>query len=316
MQESVIVTGAGTGIGLATALLLAKKDYRVFATVPVPDQEALLRAAAVQYGVELDILRLDVTDRGSIRAAVDEVLAASGSLYGVIHSAGLGLRGFFEDLREEEIRQLYEVNVFGAMAVTRAVLPCMRAERRGRIVFIGSAAGRVATMAVTAYGAGKFALEGFAESLALELEPFQVGVSVVEPGLVLTPRFVQNRVRARGSMDPSSPYHAWFLESEAMTDRLVKRVPTRPAHVAHAVHRALSARRPRLRYVVGRGARIVLGLRRHLSDRWFDRLYFRQIVRRVTQPREPATRFNDLELPGENPLDYLGLPPSGGRSRT
>ena len=316
MQESIIITGAGTGIGLATALVLADEGYRVFATVPAPDQEAPLREAAAQYGVDVDVLHLDVTDRDSIQSAVDQVVAASGSVYGVVNSAGLGLRGFFEDIRDEEVRRLYEVNVFGAMAVTRAVLPCMRAARRGRIVFIGSAAGRVATMTVTAYGAGKFALEGFAEALALELDPFQVYVSVVDPGLVLTPRFAQNRVRARGSMDPHSPYHAWFLQCESMTDQLLRQSQTRPAQVARAVHRALSARRPRLRYVVGRGARIVIGLRRHLPDRLFEWLYYRQIVRRVTRPRTPATRFNDLELPGDNPIDYLGLPPPRSGSRT
>ncbi len=315
MRESVIVTGAGTGIGLASALLLADRGYQVFATVPVPDQEPPLREAAAQYGVDLAILQLDVTDRDSIRNAVDQVVATGHSVYGLVHSAGLGLRGFFEDLGEEEVRRLYDVNVFGAMAVTRAVLPAMRAEGRGRIVFIGSAAGRVATMTVTAYGSGKCALEGFAEALALEVDPFGIGVSTIEPGLILTPRFTANRTRAAGSMDPASPYHGWFLHCESMTDEYLRKSNTRPADVAIAVHQALTARRPRLRYVVGRGARIVTWLRRHLPDRLFEWLYYRQLVNRVTRPRKPAMGLSTLELPGNRPLDYLGLPPARSKSQ-
>ena len=306
MSDSVLITGAGTGIGLGTALYLAERGFRVHASVPDLSQQEGVDAAAVQQGVSLRVLQLDVTDSSSIQSAVDTVVGESGGVCGLINSAGLGLRGFFEDLSEAEIRRLFDVNVFGAMAVTRAVLPYMRTARRGRIVIISSAGGRIASMSISAYCASKFALEGFGESLAMEVAPFGLHVSLVEPGLVMTPHFTINRGRAKAATDPNSPYYAWFVQHEKMVDDILRTNRTTPVNVAEAVYQALTAQRPRLRYVVGWRAKLLISLRRHLPGELFERLYTWQLTRVVTKPRQPAKELSELSLRGVMSTDYLG----------
>jgi NAD(P)-dependent dehydrogenase (short-subunit alcohol dehydrogenase family) len=282
MADSVLVTGAGTGLGLATALYLAEQGFRVYASVPDPGQREGVDAAAAERGVSVRVLWLDVTDQPGIQSVVDAIIAESGEIYGLVNNAGIALRGYFEDLSEEEIRRVFEVNVFGTMAITRAVLPHMRAAGRGRIVIITSVGGRIGSLAVSAYCATKFALEGYGESLAQEVVPFGIYVSLVEPAIVKTERWTVNRGIAKRALDPNSPYYAWFRESERLADRLVETSPTKLVHVAKAVHSALTARRPRLRYVVGRRASLVLALRRYLPGELFERFYFGEAVRRVT----------------------------------
>jgi NAD(P)-dependent dehydrogenase (short-subunit alcohol dehydrogenase family) len=229
------------------------------------------------------VLQLDITDGASIEAAVRGVVDRSGGIFALVNNAGIGLRGYFEDLSDEEIRQVFDANVFGTMAVTREVLPHMRAARRGRIIIITSVGGRIGSLAVSAYCASKFAQEGFGESLAQEVVPFGIHVSLVEPAIIKTERWGLNRATAKGALTSESPYSAWFRESERLANRLVETSPTRPVDVARAVHRALSASRPKLRYVVGWRAGLVIALRRHLPGELFERLYFGEAVRRVTE---------------------------------
>jgi NAD(P)-dependent dehydrogenase (short-subunit alcohol dehydrogenase family) len=229
------------------------------------------------------VLQLDITKQEQIREAVREVVERSGGIYGLVNNAGIGLRGYFEDLSEEEIRQVFEVNVFGTMAVTRAVLPHMRSARRGRIVIVTSIGGRIGSLAVSAYCATKFAQEGFGESLAQEVIPFGINVCLVEPAIIKTERWGVNRGTASGALQPESPYYAWFRASEQLADRLVNSSPTKPTDVAKAVHRALTARRPKLRYLVGRRASLVAALRRYVPGELFERVYFGEAVRRVTR---------------------------------
>lgn len=297
-EKSALVTGAGSGIGLAASLRLAERGYRVFAGVFEDEERPVLQTAADGRGVNLHLLPLDVRDPESIEAATQTVMHASGRIDVLVNSAGIGLRGFFEDLTEEEIRRVYDVNVFGSMQVARAVLPVMREAGRGSIVFLSSAGGRIPTMTISAYGSGKFAIEGFAECLRLEVAPFGIHVSLIEPGLVLTPHFTRHRGRGERAVDPTSPNYAWFVQHEALVDGILRRGNITPADVADAVVRAAEADRPRLRYVVGRGAKIMLAVRRLLPERLFDRIYRSQVIKRVTEPKEPVLSLNDLEIPG------------------
>lgn len=279
--DVVIVTGSGTGIGLETALQLAGAGFRVFATVRNLDQRAELQAAASERGVELEVLRLDVTDRASIADAVAAVVDAGGGIFALVNNAGVGLRGCTEDCAEEEIRQLFETNVLGTIAVTQAVIPHMREAGCGRIVTVTSVGGRVCGFGVTMYCATKFAQEGLGEGLAQELAPFGIQSVIIEPGIIKTTRWSRHRGTAARAEDPASPYHGLFRESEAIADKIVERSPTRPADVARTITRALSAKQPRMRYVVGRGASIVIALRRHMPQSLFERLYFAGHIRRV-----------------------------------
>jgi NAD(P)-dependent dehydrogenase (short-subunit alcohol dehydrogenase family) len=283
MTGGVLITGAATGLGLETAVYLAKRGFEAYASMRDPAQRAALDEAAAGQDARLHVLRLDVTDRRSIQEAVGAVVERSGGIYGLVNNAGLGLRGYFEDLAEDEIRRVVEVNLLGTMAVTREVLPHMRAARGGRIVIITSVGGRIGSMGLSAYCATKFAQEGFGESLAQEVVPFGIYVSLVAPAIIKTERWSVNRGVAAGALKPDSPYYAWFQAAERAADRLVATSPTKPIHVAKCVYQALTARRPRLRYVVGRRASLVVALRRVLPGELFERLYFGLAVRQVTR---------------------------------
>lgn len=288
--DAVIVTGSSTGLGLETALHLAEHGFRVFATVrDLASRPAVLEAANGR-GVELEVLRLDLADPASIEAAVETVIGEAGGVYALVNNGGVGLRGAVEDSSGEEVRRVFETNVLGTIAVTQAVLPHLRAAGCGRIVTITSVGGRVPGFGVSIYCASKFAQEGLAEGLALELAPLGIQSIIVEPGMIRTSRWEEHRGTASGALDPASPYHRYFWASEAMADRIVERSPTRPADVAEAVRTALTADRPRLRYVVGRGARVVTFLRRHLPQRTFERLYYGGQLRRVRRRARPATQ--------------------------
>ena len=289
MTDSVLITGSATGLGKATALHLAERGYRVYATVPDLEMAPDLQAAAEQRAVRLRVLRLDVTDRASIEAAIATVIDESGALYAVINNASIGLRGYFEDLTDDDIRGVFDVNVLGVMSVTRGALPHMRRAGRGRIVLISSVGGRVGSLVVSAYCASKFALEGFGESLALEVGPLGIDVILIEPSIVNTERWTTNRGVATGAQDPRSPYYAWFQQAEKETDRLVRASTISSRDVAMTVYRALTVRRPRLRYMVGRNGRLVVSLRRWIPGDLFERLYFGIVVRRVTRPRRGFT---------------------------
>jgi NAD(P)-dependent dehydrogenase (short-subunit alcohol dehydrogenase family) len=286
-MDTVLVTGSSTGLGLEIALHLAECGFRVFATVRDASNHAVVLEAAEQRGVSLDVLTLDVTDPSSIEAAVETIVAMSGGIFGLVNNAGIGLRGCLEDLTAAEIRNLFEANVFGTMAVTQRVLPHMRAAGRGRILTITSVGGRIATFGLSAYCATKFAQEGFGEALALEVAPFGIQSILIEPGIVLTSRWTTNRGTAQHAMNPESPYAAMFQRHEEISDRIAHRSRTRPIHVARTVHRALMVKRPRMRYIVGRPASIAIALRRYLPNRLFEWLYFGALMRGVQREERP-----------------------------
>jgi NAD(P)-dependent dehydrogenase (short-subunit alcohol dehydrogenase family) len=287
-MESILVTGASTGLGREMALYLAERGFAVYATMrDTSDAASLLNDARSRNG-KLKVLPLDVTDTASIHHAVESIVAEAGGIYGVINNAGVGLRGYFEDLDQEEIRRMFDANVFGVMEVTRAVLPHMRKAKRGRILLISSVGGRIGSLGVSTYCATKFALEGFGESLFMELAPLGIRVSLIEPGIIKTERWTINRGVAARARDPRSPYHAWFMQSEQEAEKLVAASTATPADVAAVIHQALTAEHPQLRYMIGRKAKLAVALRRWLPGDLFERVYFGLVMRRATQPREAS----------------------------
>ena len=280
-SDPVIVTGSSTGLGLETALHLAGEGFRVYATLRNTAQRDEVLRPAAERGVDLQVLRLDLTDQASIEEAVETVVGECGGVFGLVNNAGIGLRGCVEDCSDDEVREVFESNVFGTISVTRAVLPHMRAAGCGRVVTVSSVGGRVCGFGVSMYCASKFAQEGLGEGLALELAPFGIQSVLVEPGMIKTTRWSRHRGTAQRAMDLDSPYHDLFWASEAIADRIVERSPTRPADVARAIHVALTAEKPRTRYVVGRGAAAVILLRRYLPQALFERLYFGGHLRRI-----------------------------------
>lgn len=232
-----------------------------------------MKQQAAEAGGQVHIVQLDVTDPAGIRRAVDTIINDAGKIDALVNNAGAQVRGFFEDLTQAEIEHIFNTNIFGTMAVTRAVLPHMRRAGRGRVVIVSSVLGRIGMVGLSGYCATKFALGGFAESLALEVAPLHVKVSLVEPGLVNTQIWNNNRATAQNACSPSSPYYAWFQNLERFTDRWLSRAPVTAADVADVIYKSLTLPNPRFRYVVGTRAGILLTLRRYMPEELFNRLY-------------------------------------------
>jgi short-subunit dehydrogenase len=173
------------------------------------------------------------------------------------------------------------------MNVTRCVLPHMRERRCGRIIMLSSIGGRIGSVAIAPYIASKFALEGFSESLSLELKPLGIRVVIVEPGMVRTELWEENGRILPSANNPQSPYYRWFQQEEKLAEAVLRSSPNRPQDVANAITKALTVSRPRLRYVVGRRAKSVLALRRHVPGELFERIYFGEILRRITRGTHP-----------------------------
>jgi len=285
--QTVLVTGASSGIGLATALSLAESGFVVYASLRDLRRGDQLKQEAQQRGLTVHLVRLDATEPESIRDAVDTIVSRSGGIYALVNNAGIIVRGYFEDVDEEEIRRVCDTNLFGSMAVTRAVLPHMRDAGEGRVVFISSTAGRLASPGNSAYCVSKFALEGFGECLRQEVEPFGIFVSLVEPGFVKTELFGRNRNVSRRAEDPSSPYHSSFQRLEQLTDREVRGAVIAPSAVGAVVRDILTTRRPKMRYLVGRRPKLLFALRRYLPGETFDRIWMRELGRRLRSGPKP-----------------------------
>ena len=163
------------------------------------------QSVAEKQHLPIRTVQLDVTDENSIKSAIQSILSASGRIDLLVNNAGYGLTGAFEDVGIDEIKALYETNVFGVVRVTQAVLPIMRKQRSGRIINISSGAGRIGYPGGSAYVSSKFALEGLSESMAYEIEQFGIKTVLVEPGFVRT-NFAENIAIAKKAQEPNSPY--------------------------------------------------------------------------------------------------------------
>ena len=291
----VLITGAGSGLGQASALHLAARNFRVYGTVLNDAEEKDLREQCAKLSVQVSPQPMNITRRADIDRTVSTIISESGRIDAVVHFAGMGLRGFLEDLSMQEIRQLYDVNVFGIMELTQAVLPHMREQRSGRIIITASAAGRMGEMSISGYSSGKFAVVGLGECLRQECALFNVQVSVLEPGLIYTPHFGVNRNRARKAQDPASPYYFWFCQHEAIVDKLLATNKFTAEDIAGVVHKILTARHPRLHYMVGFKLKLMVALHNVIPFELFERIHEKLIVRMVAHPRHPATGLSGLD---------------------
>lgn len=255
----VVVTGASTGIGAACALHLDRLGLRVFAGVR---KEADGRALQQQASYRLTPLMIDVTDEATIAAAVAVVAAGVSAmgLGGLVNNAGIAVAGPLEFIPPAELRRQYEVNVIGHVAVTQAFLPLLRQGEPGRIVNIGSIAGRVTAPFFGPYSSSKFALEALTTALRLELRPWGIHVAIVEPGAMATPIW-EKSIAAGDELIAQMPPQAHTLYGRAIVKLRADahasgRGGAPPLAVARAVAHALTAQRPRTRYPVGRDARV------------------------------------------------------------
>ncbi len=256
-----LVTGTSTGIGLATALHLARNDYTVYASMRNLEGSTELRAAAEKDGLDVRTVQLDVDDSEAVLQGVADVLDDAGHIDVLVNNAGIGGGAAIEETSEEVWKAMFETNFFGAIRMIQAVLPSMRKQESGTIVNVSSVAGRVAIPPQGAYSASKFALEAMSEVLAQEVGPYNVRVAIIEPGIILTPIFQKNQ----RPPDPDSPYMAGSRR-EAFIFMKMMQNPSQPQVVAEVIKHAIETGLPKLRYQVGAGADALVGGRQQITD--------------------------------------------------
>jgi NAD(P)-dependent dehydrogenase (short-subunit alcohol dehydrogenase family) len=271
----VVVTGASSGIGRATAEHLAGLGFAVFGGVRSDGDAAALREAGIEP------LPIDVTDAGPIARAREAVEAKADALTGLVNNAGVAVTAPVEALPPDALRRQLDVNVVGQMAVTQAFLPLLRAGG-GRIVNVSSIGGRVALPLAGPYAASKFALEALSDSLRRELRGQGVGVVVIEPGGIKTPIWDKGTAEADELIESASPEtRERYAPLERALRKEARRIATEsglpPSAVAETIGRALTARRPRTRYLVGRDAKSRALAARILPDRAMDTLIARAL---------------------------------------
>jgi len=270
----VVVTGASSGIGRACVLHLASLGFAVFAGVRKPEDAERLRT--LSNGSVTSVM-LDVTEAEQIASAVEEVARTlgGGRLAGVVNNAGIAVAGPLEFLPVEELRRQLEVNSVAPVAVTQAFLPMLRTSK-GRVVHVGSAGGLISTPFLGAYSASKFALEAIADSMRMELRPWSIHVSLVDPGSIATEIWERSTNQADRLLEQMPPefdrLYGAAIPKIKEAARKTERRGRPPMAVAKVVARALTDARPKARYYVGPDAKAQAALARLLPSRWKDRL--------------------------------------------
>lgn len=271
-QQTVLITGATDGLGRAAALLLAEKGYRVFAAGRSLEKRAELDRLAANKKIPLESLELDVCDDGSVNRAVQQVLQKAGHLDVLINNAGVGLMAVAEELKLEDLRRLYETNIFGLLRVTQAVLPHMRERKSGRILMLSSVAGILTPPTYGAYSSSKHAVEALSNALRLELYPFNVDVILIEPGYIMT-NFQQTAKDFAESYiqgSTASPYAKVYEGAIAGATSSRRESKTTPEDCARVILHAIESGHPKARYTVTPLAKWAAFGRRVLPDTLMD----------------------------------------------
>jgi NAD(P)-dependent dehydrogenase (short-subunit alcohol dehydrogenase family) len=256
-QRVVLITGASSGSGQSTARLLSQRGYKVFGTSRNP--------AATERIPGVEMLALDVRADHSVGACLDAVTQMAGRLDILVNNAGYELAGALEEVSVDEAKAQFETNFFGVVRMVKAVLPLMRRQKHGQIITVSSLAGISSIPFMGIYSASKFAAEGYTEALRHELKPFGIRVSLIEPGFLHTPMMSNRQVAA----ERIAEYDPWRQRSFDAIRAYEEKGPG-PELVAETVLRIATSKAPRLRYLTGRQAKVVTGLRRYLPEGAFE----------------------------------------------
>ncbi|MFC5290048.1 oxidoreductase [Actinokineospora guangxiensis] len=264
----VLITGCSSGIGHATALRLVRSGHTVYATARRASALAELATAGAT------VRELDITDEVSMKGVVEDMITQHGRVGAVVNNAGYGAYGAVEDVPLQAMRAQFETNVFGAARLIQLALPSMREAGQGRIVNLSSMGGRLTFPFGGYYHASKHAVEALSDALRFEVKPFGVRVSIVEPGLITT-RFGETAADTMTAATPAgSAYAATTAKVEAAMGRSYgnRLMTAGPDAVAKAVEHALTARRPKSRYVVTPAARGLITVRAAVPGKAWDRV--------------------------------------------
>ena len=281
MNKIILITGCSSGFGMLTSARLAAAGHTIYATMRNMQKQDTLKLELKRRNTECHILPLDVTNDNSINKVLNTIEKQDSRLDVLINNAGYGIGGFFKDLSEDEIRSQFETNFFGVQKVTRSALPLMRAtaSKSGKdfstkIINISSAQGRSTLPGLGAYGASKFALEGFSESLYFELQPFGVEVVILEPGTYSTKAIDDNSHEADAGLEGDSPYANYTKRLKELHNNILitKKGVGDPENVAIMIEDIINRKRNKLRYLAGTQAKIRVLMRTILPFSWFSRI--------------------------------------------
>ncbi len=273
MSKTVLITGCTSGIGKETALLFAKKGYTVFATSKdegkINEVEKIERESYSKELENVHWLKMDVTKKNEVETTIQRVIEKSGKIDILINNAGVGFLGEFENANIEEVKRVFEVNVFGVMNVIQAILPHFRERKNGVIVNVSSISGKIGFPFYSIYNSSKFALEGFIEGLQYELEPFGIRLKLIEPGPVKTKFFkdsfqVESKNKEGANKNPYQKAKNKFLGKTSGQNS-----STTPEQVANLIYKASLDESSRIRYVIGKLANFLSFFRKILPETWF-----------------------------------------------
>lgn len=260
MKKSILITGASSGIGKATALHFAAQGWNVAATMRHPEKENSFSAHP-----NVKLYQLDVTNPDSIETAIQSAIADFGQIDALVNNAGFGADGIFETMNDEFIRTQFDTNVFGLMRVTRAILPHFRERKSGTLIQVASMGGRLAFPLYSIYHGTKWAVEGFSEALQYELLAFNIQVKIIEPGAIKTEFY--GRSRSFVGID-FAPYAGFAAKVEKVGQDTGAKGES-PEIVAKTIFRAATDGSSRMRYATGSPAPLLLWLRKRLPDSWW-----------------------------------------------
>ena len=277
-QKVAIITGSSSGIGHATALLLARNRFHTYATMRNIKKSVDIMEIANRERLPLQVIQLDVNDDTSIRNSIERVISEKQRIDLLVNNAGYGLVGAFEDLSVEEIKSQFETNFFGVIRLTQQVLPIMRKQKSGTIVNVSSGAGLIGFPGMSAYVSSKFALEGLSESMSYELEPFGIKIVIIEPGVIRT-NFKKNAVMSKKSLDDSfiSPYSSIIQKMDASITSIIEHA-TPPEEVAKAILHVVTSNNPEVRFPVGNDIIMMLETKKSMSDEDFRKMMMQSII--------------------------------------
>lgn len=274
-KKIAIITGASSGFGLLTTLELAKKDYFVIATMRNLEKQIDLISQATKLDLQqnIKVQQLDVTDQGSIHN-FQLFLNEINRIDILINNAGYANGGFIEEIPVEEYRKQFETNLFGAISITQLVLPYMRKQKSGKIINISSISGQVGFPGLSPYVSSKYALEGWSESLRLEVKPFGIDVALLEPGSYNTNIWEVGKQLAENQSDTTSPYKEYM-------DKIQKHINNgndtlgNPMDVANKIVEIAEAKHTTLRYPIGKGVKFMILAKKILPWRLWEFLVLR-----------------------------------------
>lgn len=280
MKKIAIITGASSGFGFLSTIALAKEHFQVIATMrDLTKKEPLLQALS-KLGLQdnVQFLTLDVTNEQSIHEFT-QFLSNLGKIDVLVNNAGFALGGFAEEVTLAEYKKQFDTNFFGLIAVTQAVLPYMRKQKQGKIINISSISGQIGFPGLSPYVSSKFALEGYSESLRLEVKPFGIEVALVEPGSFKTNIWSSGKQIAQKSLDPHSPYNHMMRKIETQLEVGQEQYGD-PQDVADLVKKIACKKQgdTKLRYPIGKGVRLGMALKSILPWKQWEKFVLKKIT--------------------------------------